>query len=183
MFSRICLGLTALVAAFILVGGDACARDRRSTFHSTDGFSVTSPLGWRQVGSSDAELAVVSGHTTVQGAVIPRGNAEIIIRRITLSANESVLAALTTQYQLENANLRHLPGNTSPSEKTCPPAGVVVGDFMVAPGASQKVTITYCQRDSDLYLVILMFWNTDPIDHHWQDVAMTTMRSLRIIDK
>jgi hypothetical protein len=148
-------------------------------FHSSKGFDVMYPVSWFPIGKSRDELDILSSPKRVEGAVIPRGESEIIVREIPFVPSNDLPSFLKRAYHVtvrskQSITLRHVPN------QECYKVNLIEAQFEVAPGAVQDDTFLSCNIGGRTFLVSLTSWSGEKVNPRWRQVVLRITGSIQI---
>jgi hypothetical protein len=153
--------------------------DSSAVFYSSKGFSVRYPKSWRQIRGRGAELDILSTGTRNEGAVIPRGAAEIIVREIPPVTPSQFTDFLKQNYHVTIISDRAIQP-TSTHVGACAKMRFVNAGFEVAPGAVQLDTFALCTIQRRAFVVMLSRWASDADGAEWKRVTMDVISTIRL---
>lgn len=148
-------------------------------FTSKAGFEVTYPSHWHPITSDGIELDILSSSHRVEGAVIPHGEAEIIVREIPRESLGDPAKFLSNTYDVHILGVAR-PVRTGDKGSGCKTLYRIAATFELAPGALQKDIFYVCGIGGRAILTSYTAWNGDKSRPDREKEAEAIARSTRI---
>lgn len=164
MIRRPALWLVILALSSLALTG---ANTTFATFKSDRGFSASYPISWIPDSDSTEELSILSGGRRVKGAVIPRGEAEIIVRKLAFVRPDKFRSFLERAYDAKFRSRRAVILRRARG-RPCHHAELVNADFELAPGAIQHQSFLLCNGAGSSVIVVLTQWARDRSNPAWK---------------
>lgn len=168
--------ISTLVPLAVCSGCAARTAAAEVEFTSSTGFSVAYPANWVRLHDSDDGLDIISSRTRVKGAVILKGEAEIIVNQVNQPPFLVFSKFLRDQYDVDilSEKVTYVP-----SAAACSTVGEVEATFEIAPNAIQKNTFFLCKINSRSFIVTLTRWADVVDDPRWRATALRVLQTLR----
>jgi hypothetical protein len=177
LFYAVCGAVSAALCLCSI--GSAAELRHDIVFSSGSGFTVKYPRTWTRIDNSVEELSILSGKPRVEGVVIPRGQAEIIVREVHDPMSDGVRKFVETEYHvnvLSDKRLEIPHGDGS----ACGALEEIHSTFDIAPGATQEDIFYFCRMGTRSFLTLYTYWSADGVNSKRERVAVNIARSLRL---
>jgi hypothetical protein len=151
-------------------------------FRSEKGFLVEYPDSWVRLPGTPQELEILSTRHRVEGAVIPRDGAEIIVREISPRPGESLGTFLQNEYHVNVTNQERVPVSAG-RHSSCGSLARVSATFEIGPKAVQQQTFFLCKIGQRSFLTVLTAWQGEHVSQHWEQVARRIASSVKRVSE
>jgi hypothetical protein len=168
--------LSAVLAGFSIAG----AHPTYIQFKSENGLVVQYPASWNRLAGTRDQLDILSGPHRVEGAVIPHGEAEIIVNEIPLNARVPLAHFVVTNYGVRVVRKFRL--SVPRRVGGCGTLESVDSEFEIAPDPKgiQIQTFYLCRIGRRSILTSLTRWKSDPPNASWERTALKVASNVRL---